>query len=57
MFAHLLKQAGMRKADLARVLGITPNAIAKWGSNPPIYAVAYLEMKIERDSLRRKHEV
>ena len=56
MFADLLRQAGMRKADLARVLGITPNAIAKWRDNPPLYAVAYLEMKIERDKLRKRDE-
>lgn len=45
-FDELLKRAGITKAELARKLGITPNTISTWKSEPPQYATAYLELLI-----------
>ena len=52
MFKDLLEHAGLRKSDLARKLGITPDAISRWKDKPPKYAVAYLELLIEYNRLR-----
>ena len=51
-FAVLLGRAGITKAELARRLGITANAISKWGNSPPRYATAYLELIIEFNRVR-----
>jgi transcriptional regulator with XRE-family HTH domain len=51
-FAGLLARAGITKAELARRLGISANAVSKWGANPPRYAVAYLELLIEFNRVR-----
>lgn len=45
-FTDLLKKAGVNKAQLARRLGLTPNAISAWKEKPPKYAVAYLELLV-----------
>ena len=52
MFEELLKRAGLTKAELARRLGLTANAISRWRNNPPRYAVAYLEQVIEFNRIR-----
>ena len=51
-FIGLLERAGVTKAELARRLGLTGNAISKWGDSPPRYAVAYLELLIEFNRIR-----
>jgi predicted transcriptional regulator len=51
-FSGLITRAGITKAELARLLGITSNAVSKWGDNPPRYAVAYLELLIEFNRVR-----
>lgn len=51
-FVGLLERAGITKAELARRLGVTSNAISKWGDNPPKYAIAYLELLIEFNRVR-----
>ena len=48
----LLLKAGLTKAALARRLGITPNAVSKWGDRAPPYAVAYLEVLIQYNRIR-----
>ena len=50
-FTDLLKKAGVNKAQLARRLGITPNAISAWKEKPPKYAVAYLELLVVHNKL------
>ena len=52
MLDNLLKRAGITKAELARRLGITANAITKWNGVPPQYAQAYLECLIELNRYR-----
>lgn len=52
MFKELLKRAGIRKSDLARLLGITPRTISLWKDNPPQYAIAYLHLLIEYNRYR-----
>lgn len=51
-FVELLARAGITKAELARRLGITPNAVTKWGESPPKYATTYLELLIEYNRVR-----
>ena len=51
-FSILLERAGITKAELARRIGVTANAIAKWKDNPPKYATAYLELLIEYNRVR-----
>ncbi len=46
-FKDLLDFAGVTKAELARRLGLNPRTVSAWGSNPPSYAVAYLELLVE----------
>lgn len=46
-FELILKQAGLRKSDLARRLGISLNCVSKWGDKAPKYATAYLLLLIE----------
>ena len=48
----LLGRAGISKAELARRLGITANAVSKWRDSGPRYAVAYLELLIEFNRVR-----
>lgn len=51
-FDAILKRAGITKAELARRIGLTANGVSKWGSNPPRYAVAYLELLVELNRVR-----
>lgn len=48
----LLEMAGITKAELARRLGLTANAVSKWRQNPPQYAMAYLELLIAYNRIR-----
>lgn len=50
-FKKLLRRAGITKAELARRLGLTPRGVSNWKSNPPDYAIAYLELLIEYNRL------
>lgn len=43
----LLTRAGITKAELARRLSISTNAITAWKNQPPGYAIAYLKLLIE----------
>lgn len=51
-FGALLIRAGITKAELARRLGLTANAVTKWGNTPKQYAKAYLELLIEFNRVR-----
>ena len=48
----LLKEAGLTKAELARRLGISANAVSKWRGKAPVYAVAYLELLVKYNRVR-----
>ena len=43
----------LSKAELARHLGITPQAIALW-STPPDYALAYINLYNDHENLKKK---
>lgn len=47
----LLARAGINKAELARRLGVTQNAVQKWKAVAPKYATVYLELLIEHNRL------
>ena len=53
-FETILARAGITKAELARRLGVTPNAVTKWNKKiaVPRYALAYLELWIEYNRVR-----
>lgn len=51
-FNQLLKTAGMKKSDLADVLGIKKGTISTWKGQPPQYVYAYLDLYI--DSMRER---
>lgn len=42
----LLLRVGLKKAQLARDLGLNPNTVSDWKDKPPRYAIAYLELLI-----------
>lgn len=50
-FKTLLARAGINKAELARQLKMTPNAICAWDF-PPGYAEAYLNLLIAYNKVR-----
>lgn len=47
MFDDLLNQSGLKKYELADLLGITRDTISRWQGNPPQYAIVYLELYIK----------
>jgi DNA-binding transcriptional regulator YiaG len=51
-FVELLQRAGIVKSELARRLGVSANAVSRWGDNPPKYAVVYLELLVEYNRVR-----
>lgn len=48
----LLIKARMSKAELARRLGVTPNAVTNWKVQCPKYAIEYLKLFIELEKLK-----
>jgi len=52
MFTELLERAGITRAELARRLGLRPNSVYNWRSDPPQYAVAYLELLVAYNRVR-----
>ena len=56
MLDSLLNRAGITKAELARRMGITANAISKWRGHPPQYAQTYLLLLIESNYYREQAE-
>lgn len=46
MFKELLDEAGIRKVDLARLLGIAQWSVYRWKDKPPTYVIAYLNLLI-----------
>lgn len=51
-FKSLLKEAGLTKTAFAKLLGMNPNSVSNWKDNPPIYAMAYLELLIKYNSIK-----
>ncbi len=43
-FEGQLRACGLRKADLARQLGVAPATVSRWGLHPPQYVWAYLDV-------------
>lgn len=52
-FETLLSEMKMSKKALADRLGLSRVAVSKWGSNPPRYAMAYLELAYKVQLLAR----
>jgi DNA-binding Xre family transcriptional regulator len=48
----LLIKARMSKAELARRLGVTANAVTRWKVQCPKYAIEYLKLFIEVEKLK-----
>jgi hypothetical protein len=55
-FQDMLNLAGMTKQDLANEIGVWPESISRWGDYPPVYAVAYMELRCENVALRQSQE-
>ena len=53
MFSELLVKAKMNKRQLATALGICANTVYDWGNEAPKYAIAYLEMVVLTNELKR----
>lgn len=39
----------MRKKDFAELMGLTPEAVSRWGDSPPRYALVILDMLEKRE--------
>ena len=50
-FDQMLKESGLTKAELARQLGLTAGGVSLWKGSPPKYAVAYIELLIQYQSV------
>ncbi len=46
-FNDLLKQAGIKKGELAETLGLKAGTISSWKGDPPQYVTAYIELLIK----------
>jgi hypothetical protein len=53
-FLDLLEILGLTKQELAHQLGKVPESVSRWGNDPPVYAVAYLEKCVETEVLRAR---
>lgn len=42
-FEESLRQLGLKKADIARQLGVDACTVSRWKNHPPQYVWAYLE--------------
>lgn len=47
ILTDLLKEANLKKAELANLLGLKRGTISSWKGSPPQYVVAYLELYIK----------
>jgi len=54
MLDQLLAQSGLTKAQLSRVLGVSPEQVSRWNNTPPRYAIAYLELYIAVNNLYKQ---
>lgn len=54
-FETLLKLSGLKKYELAAILGVTPSTVGNWKSAAPKHAVAYLQLYV--DLAARKEEL
>ena len=43
-FSRKLKELGVKKVDLAEVLGLRVDTVYRWRDSPPRYVLAYLEL-------------
>lgn len=50
--AALVKRAGLTKAEFAKEVGVSAQTVSRWGSSPPRWAEAYLELLIECNRYR-----
>lgn len=41
-FSAALREMGMRKTELARIIGVTKHTVSRWGDNPPLYVREYV---------------
>ena len=46
-FDNLIHKAGLKKPELARLLGLARGTISSWKGDPPQYVIAYLELYIK----------
>ena len=46
-FGRLLMSAGLTKRELAERLGVSAHQVSVWKQNPPLYALAYLELYVK----------
>lgn len=60
-FPVLIKATGMKKGELANILGINPQTISEWKEAAPKYATAYLQLKLDMmaqaNELRKARQV
>jgi len=41
-FIGALKEMKLKKAELARILGVSKHSVTRWGNEPPQYALEYV---------------
>ena len=50
--SEALNTLNMKRIDLARELGVSPETVSRWGEFPPKYVRAYLDARLELHARR-----
>ena len=47
MFTDNLKDLHIKKGELAKIMGVAPATVSRWGEQPPKYVWAYLNQRMK----------
>lgn len=58
LLSDAIIDAGLKKSQLARIMGVDPATVSRWGEYPPKYVWAYLHEKRKvREAERRVRQI
>jgi len=53
-FSEFLEEFGYSKAEFARLIGVSPETVSRWGEEPPRVVMLYLEERREFQLFREE---